>query len=275
MNMSSTEENKVTNQAKDGVKSLSPTEQKVYSGLYSKRVITTEDVKEVLGGAHKSADYITNLREKGYLQKIRRGVYVIKPPDMIGEEYRPDKYPVASKLKEEYFLSYHTALELHGMAQSTYNEVWITVKKGARNFSYKDIDYRFTTTKHYFGIDSKDYQGSTLKVSDREKTLLDCIRRMGRAGGLEELVKSINNYPAVAWDKLLDYLERIDEKKLYQKTGFILEKTALNPPKDVLEEIKNGVGKKTYYLQENRKSSYNKKWNLMVPENFEELVRGA
>lgn len=273
--MSNPEENKVKNRAQGGVKSLSPTEQKVYSRLYSKRVITTEDVKAVLGGAHKSADYITNLRQKGYLQKIRRGVYAIKPPDTIGEEYRPDKYLVASKLKEEYFLSYHTALELHGVAQSAYNEVWITVKKGTRNFSYQDIDYRFTTSEHYFGIGCKNYQGNTVTVSDREKTLLDCIRRTGRAGGLGELVQSINNYPAVAWDKLLDYLERIDEKKLYQKTGLILEKTALNPPADVLEEIKDGVGKKTYYLNENKTSSYNKRWNLMVPKNFKELMRGA
>lgn len=57
------------------LEALSPTEQRVYFKLFSKRVINTEDVKEILGDPHKSADYITNLREKGYLKKVRRGVY--------------------------------------------------------------------------------------------------------------------------------------------------------------------------------------------------------
>ena len=57
------------------LEALSPTEQKVYSKIYSKRVINTEDVKEILGEDHRSADYITNLRQKGYLDKIRREVY--------------------------------------------------------------------------------------------------------------------------------------------------------------------------------------------------------
>ena len=85
------------------VKTLSPTEQKIYSSLYQKRIITTEDVVKILKDSHKSADYITNLREKGFLQKIKQGVYAIIPPNMIGnDDYLPDKFLIAAHLKKNY-----------------------------------------------------------------------------------------------------------------------------------------------------------------------------
>lgn len=253
------------------METLSPTEQKVYSELYSRRVINTEDVKEILGEPHRSADYITNLREKGYFQKIKKGVYGVVPPNLIGEDFKPDKFLVAGKARDDYYISFHSALELHGVAQSTYNKVWITTKKPAQHFNYKSINYRFVSTKYYFGITEVSRQGVRVKVSDREKTFLDCVRRIKYAGGLEELVKSLDNFPSLDWEKLLDHLERFGENKLFQKTGFILDNLNLMVPGEMSERLKEEVGDKTYYLDKDRKSRHSKEWNLMVPKNFKEL----
>jgi len=257
------------------VKTLSPTEQRVYSGLYSKRVITTIDVRRILGDAHKTADYISNLREKGYLMKIRKGLYAIVPPNLVGKGFNPDKYLVGSRLKEGSFLSYHTALELHGLAQSAFNTVYITTRDRSGSFSYRGVEYRFTSTKHFFGAASASYQGQKITVSDRERTILDCIRRVRYCGGLEELAKSISNVPSFDFEKLLDYLERFGERSLYHKTGFILEGLGARVPSDLLQALQRGVGKRVYYLDEGKRSVLNRKWNLMVPRIFEELVKGA
>lgn len=254
------------------LEALSPTEQKVYSELYSKRVVNTEDVREILGESHRSVDYITNLREKGYFQKIKKGVYAVVPPNLVGEDFNPDKFLVAGKVKDNYYISQHSALELHGVAQSTYNRVWITTKNPAKHFDYKSISYRFVTTKYYFGATEVSRQGIKIKVSDREKTFLDCIRMIKYAGGLEELMKSLNNFPALDWKKLLDYLEKFGENKLYQKTGFILDRLDLRVPEELREKLSREVGERTYYLDENRESRHVREWNLMVPKNFEELV---
>ena len=256
------------------VMSLSPTEQKIYSKLYPKRVINTKDVAQILGDLHKSADYITNLREKGFLQKIRQGVYTIVPPDMIGKKYLPDKFLVAGNLKEEYYISHHSALELHGLAESIFNKVYITIRNYSRPLQYCDITYEFVSTKYFFGIDELKYKSTRLKVSDVEKTVLDCIRKIKYAGGLDELAKSFLGIPTLNYKKLLDYLKRFDETALYHKTGFILESLdELSPPKDFLNKIKKKVSKKVYYLDRDKASKFNRKWNLMIPKNFEELTR--
>jgi len=253
------------------LEALSPTEQKVYSELYSRRVVNTDDVREILGESHRSVDYITNLREKGYFQKIKKGVYVVVPPNLVGEDFNPDKFLVAGKVKDHYYISHHSALELHGVAQSTYNRVWITIKNPAKHFDYKSISYRFVTTKYYFGITEINRQGTKIKVSDREKTFLDGIRMIKYSGGLEELMKSLNNFPSLDWKKLLDYLKRFEENKLFQKSGFVLDNLELSVPRKVRKELSKEVSDRTYYLDENRESHHVKEWNLMVPKNFEEL----
>lgn len=253
------------------LEALSPTEQKVYSKLYSKRVINTDDVKEILGEGHRSVDYINNLRQKGYLDKIRRGVYAVVPPNLVGRDLKPDKFLVAGKLKDDYYLSYHSAMELHGVAQSTYNTVWITTKRPSADFQHKSICYRFVSTQYYFGLKEINRRGVMLTTSNREKTFLDCLRRIKYSGGLEELIKSFQNFPSLNWEKLLDYLKKFQENSLYQKTGFLLENLNLSVPEEVTKTIQKRVSKKTYYLDKDRRSSYVGKWNLMVPDNFEEL----
>lgn len=257
------------------IESLSPTEQEIYSKLYSERVIDTGDVEKVLGDPHKSADYISRLRNKGYLQKIRKGLYAVVPPNLIGEEFQPDKFLIANKTRDEGYISHHSALELHGLAQSIHNTVLMTTKGWTDSFSYQSITYKFVTTKYHFGFEEVAHQGVKVTVSDREKTFLDCVRRIKYAGGLEELVKSLNNLPSLNQDKLENYLKKFDEKKLYQKTGFILETLDLRGSEETTNKLKEKVGDKTYYLERGRESSFNKKWNLMVPKNLPELMRGA
>lgn len=263
----------MSNINKNGVKikSLSPTEQMIYSELYSERVITTDDVKDIIG--QKAPDYITNLREKGYIKKIRKGLYAIVSPDMIGEDIKPDKFLIADKAKGDHYISHHSALEIHGLAQTIHNRVYITSSTPSRSFKYEDIEYKFITTKYFFGFEEKNRLNSTITVSDREKTILDCIRNIKYAGGLEELIKSLEGVHSLDWDKLLDYLCKIDENSLYQKTGFILDELDTRFP--VEDKVLSKVGKRTYYIHENKDSFYVKKWNLMVPKKFQEWITSA
>jgi len=259
------------------VNSLSPTEQKIYSTLYPKRIIITNDVRKILKDSHKSADYLTNLREKGYIQKIKQGVYAIVPPNLIGEkDYLPDKFLIAAHLKNTYYLSHHSALELHGIAESVFNTVYITLPNYTPSFEYKGINYHFVSTKHFFGMEQISYNSITIAISDLEKTVLDCIRNIHYTGGIEEIVKSISGIPSLNHYKILEYLKQFNEQVLYHKTGFILESMKeLLLPKKFFNDLQKHIGKKVYYFDKNKTSSYNKKWNVMVPIKFKELTRIA
>jgi predicted transcriptional regulator of viral defense system len=83
-----------------------------------------------------------------------------------------------------------------------------------------------------FGIEQIQRGPLKINVSDRERTVLDCIRNIEYAGGIEELTKSISAFPGLNYKKLLEYLDLFKEKSMYHRTGFILDSLTLNFSKE-------------------------------------------
>ena len=53
-----------------------------------------------------------------------------------------DRYTIASKVREEYYLGFHTALELHGCAYSWFNSVTVCLGPGAH---FRSFEFQGTT----------------------------------------------------------------------------------------------------------------------------------
>ena len=255
---------------------LTPEEQKLYKALYASRVFTTKDVKKLVK-PQKAFTYIHRLSKKGYFKKIKKGLYAIVPYEVAPDtknKYQPEPKLIAIKLITPYFLSHHSALELHGIANSVFSQLFISSTKQFKKFSYQSYAYTPIYTKHTFGITKKGYYGVNINVTDLERTFLDCIRQLKYVGGVEEFVKSVTSITHLNYKRLILYLQKFDEKSLYAKTGYFLGllKDELHVPKKVIEELKGKVGKKTYYIG---KGKYVKEWNLIVPKNIDELMKVA
>ncbi|MFQ6071623.1 MAG: hypothetical protein ACE5KT_02840 [Methanosarcinales archaeon] len=265
----------ITNISHIEVPSLSPTEQKIYSNLYGTRVITLGDVIQLVGSYKKSADYIHRLAQKGYFQKIRKGVYAIVPPNLVGKDFDADKILIASKLSDNYFISHHTALEIHGVAQSYFNTLFVSTNKRFTPLNYKNITINPVLTKYFFGIEKKDYLNQCITISDKERTILDCMRKIEYTGGWEELFKSFASFPYIDFDKMYEYLLKFKEYSLFSRTGFVFELLSeeIDTPSNFLKNIEKNVSKRKYYFDNYNKGKLIKPWNLIVPKTIYELVR--
>jgi predicted transcriptional regulator of viral defense system len=62
--------------------------------------------------------YIRRLIEKGKLQRIRRGLYIVLSPLEEPRKHIIDKFLIDSNNKDEYYLSIHTAIEYDGCESS-------------------------------------------------------------------------------------------------------------------------------------------------------------
>ncbi|MEE8403063.1 MAG: hypothetical protein V3R93_04835 [Candidatus Hydrothermarchaeaceae archaeon] len=255
---------------------LSPTEQRVYFQLYGLEVFRTRDVYTVIENKKTAWNIVSRLKNKGYIREIKRGLYGIVPAQMIGEDFTVDRILVASRLVEPYFLSHHTALEVHGVAHSFFNTVYITSGSPLRPFEYQGITYKVVATKHLFGYAEVGRGRQAINVSDRERSVLDCIRNMGYAGGIEELLRSITRFPSLDFKRLLDYLEKFGETSLYHRTGYLLDllREDLRAPEWFFEKIMGRLGSRAYYLT-GKKGTYVRKWNVIAPGNIKELVKVA
>lgn len=244
---------------------------KIYKQFKDKQIITLSEIKKQFPEMnHRVA--IKYLLKTGYLELIKKGVYLNKAFQS------PDKFILATKTVFDGIVGYHSALELHGLAQSTYNTVHIITDKpyNVKSFTVYGINYMPVKQDVSFGK-TKVIRGSEEVIAtDIERTLIDCVDKLKYAGGLEEYFKSISTENYINEKKIIKYLKKYDKVALYHKVGFVLEyfKNKWHITDYTLKSLLSGISLlNTVYLDPaNKEIKYNSKWNLYVPKNFEVLI---
>ena len=230
---------------------LTPGEQRIYFELLRRRVMELRGVAAITGNYQAARTQMVRLVKKGFALRVHRGLYAAVPPEYAGTDYEPDRYLVAFTAGgENGALAFHTALELHGVAHSDFNEVFVLRQTARRGFSYRGISYRFVSSKKIFGVEKIIREGIQIAVTDRERTFLDCLRKPDYCGGLEEVIKSTAVFHTLNPDTLREYLKRFGEQSLMQRAGFVLSlmQRELRIPEEFIAELKSEAGERVYYL---------------------------
>ncbi|HDQ05930.1 MAG TPA: hypothetical protein ENN36_04305, partial [Candidatus Bathyarchaeota archaeon] len=228
--------------------------------------------------------YVRRLIEKGKLQRIRRGLYIVLSPLEEPKKHMIDKLLIASKIKDEYYLGFHTALEYYGCASSFYNEAYICVKTKDRfdpfeykRFSFKPVFVNDTTIE----VEEKSYQGNIIRVSSKERTFIECIERIQYAGGWEEAIKSLEGLGGVNIEKLLNLLYSCEKDILLRRVGFVLELLKNRSPfyEDVpdrlMDELSKQLSGSPRYLIDGKEGHLDSRWRLYIPPDFHDKIRGV
>jgi len=264
----------------------------LYNALLAMKIVTFDEIVQQALKITDSASnrryihrkYIRRLVKAGRLQHIRKGLYAVLSPLENTEEYTPDKLLIASKIRKDYYMGFHTALEYHGAAYSTFNQAYICVKPKDRfnpftykRFKFKPVFVKETTSQ----VAEKPYGTSTIRVSTKERTLLECITRPQYAGGWEECIKSLENLSGVDAEKTVILALEQKRKAIRRRLGYILELLRNRSPyyehinDHTLNKLKKEKQASPQYLVRGKKSKLDKKWNLYIPESFEEELRGT
>ena len=73
----------------------------------------------------------------------------------------------------------------------------------------------------------------------------------------------------IDFGKMLDYVKRFNKKILFQRFGFIFDtpqfKYYLDTPKEFLNGLKSQINSISYFDNENKSGTLNKKWKIIVP----------
>jgi len=264
----------------------------LYNALLPMKVVSFNDLVEKASSIIETTPnrgyiyrkYVKRLIESGKLQRIRRGLYTVLSPLEEPKRHIVDKLLIASKIKDEYYLGFHTALEYYGCASSFYNEAYICVKVKDRfdpfeykRFSFKPVFVEDTT----IGVEEKHYQGSIIKVSTKERTFIECIDRIQYAGGWEESIKSLEGLGGLNMEKLLNLLYAHRKDILFRRVGYVLELLKDRSPfyehvnEHLLNEIEKQIAGPPRYLIYREEGHLNRRWKLYIPQDFQEKIRGV
>ena len=113
------------------------------------------------------------------------------------------------------------------------------------------------------------YKGSELKVTDLERTLIDCLNNLKMSGGIEELLNALDSVSYVDEKRMVNYLEKYNTNVLFRKAGYVFSeyKKELSLSDAFFSFCKEKVDKNRYYFlrEEKANSKLDKNWNLIVP----------
>ncbi len=244
-------------------------------------VFTLDEFRGELGSGHSAYNLLTRAVRQGLAVRVMRGVYVSRAGRYSKEE--PDPYLVAAATSPEAVMVYHSALELHGLAHSPSRRVQFTATGATPGFTYGDFEFRrYSLPRTVSPADAVtsttlvSRPGGVVRVTTRERTLVDCVNRPDLAGGLEEMARSLAALPYVDATKILAYLKELASPTAVARTGWFLEQRAREwyVSEDALAEMRTMLGKGPYYLsRSNEAGTWVAPWRLYLPADAADVER--
>ena len=253
---------------------------KLYQAFYKEKVFNFSDVIDKFKEDKHSEGYLrkrlNDLLRAGYLGSVgARGLYYIIPQESSKDKYTPDKFLIGAKLSPGGVISYHSALELHGASYSSFKVVYVITQRHFRSFRFQGIKYQAVKGNTGFGIETILREGLKIAVTDRERTLVEGMNGLKYVGGLEEYFKSVELFPSIDFDRIIEYLARFHRKILYAKVGFLLSyfEKRWGFLDSYRKKIKAHLGVRINYLSNEREEArLNKEWKLMIPVRLKSLL---
>jgi predicted transcriptional regulator of viral defense system len=218
------------------------------------------------------------LAKKGAAYRIGRGKYAIIPADVLygRKSFVADPFVVISELMKdvEYYVAYQSAAHIHGIAEQVPFSSTVAVLKQKRPVRLGNTRIEFVTMKKskFFGFNETKYSNVFLKVSDLEKTVIDCIDRQDLCGGISEVARTLSN--ALSTDKLdlvklLAYAKKFSNYALIQRLGFLLERLSRSNnyyvDRGILSDFEKLAGPFVYPLDVSgtKKGRTSEKWRII------------
>jgi len=200
------------------------------------QIISVDDIETTLEVSPNTAREIASrLTEKGWLDRLFPGTYLIIPLT-AGEEavYTTHEYLIAAHVAEPMYIGYYSALSHHGLTEQVPRTVYVVTPTRAQSREIHGVPYRVTTVteRKFFGFEPTSIEGTTVQVSDLEKTLVDCADHPEFCGGLRELATAMRaaDERGCAWDTVGEYLERLDNGAATKRIVYLADQLDIDLP---------------------------------------------
>jgi predicted transcriptional regulator of viral defense system len=247
----------------------------LYYELLQYPVFSMKEVNALYSSERTARVALGKLLKGNMALKIRNGLYTC----VSGENGGPvaNRFQVASAITPSSYVSHHTAFEYYGTADQVFYEVYVGSQTRFHDFEFDGYTYHYVKEQMRDGIVSPEFSGG-IKVTDKERTIVDSIKDLNRIAGLEEVLSCVVSVNSIDETKMLKYLSEYDSAFLYQKTGFILSEyqTELGISNEFIKICNNRSGNSKRYLTNGiSEPGYSGEWKLVYPKNIKQMKNGG
>jgi len=166
------------------------------------------------------------LQQKGAIERIEKGKYLIIPLGAEKGKYTLHEFVIGSLLVEPYSIAYWSALNYYGLTEQIPTTVFIQTitRKFNTNPKVFGVQYKITKVKKekVFGIRKEWIEETQINITDKEKTIIDCLDKPQYCGGIIEVAKALKNNKFDR-KKLENYTQCIGNSGVLRRLGFLCE----------------------------------------------------
>lgn len=220
---------------------------------------------------------LTYYAKSGKIKPIRRMLYAVIPPNQTTDSVLIDPYLVAGKATEDAVIGYHSALELLGVAYSSFGQLTYITQQKSKPFDFDGHWYQSVAAPQALQkkqaansyVDTVNRQGVDIRVTNAARTYVDALDRIELGGGWEEVVRSLSSLAVLNIDQVIDYCLMLNNARLNAKVGYFLSQRqgAFAVTKEQLAPLLAEKPKVAQYIAGVSGESFQfvKDWNIYLP----------
>lgn len=265
-------------------KTLGPLSANLILSLYEtgNTIFTLKDVTRITGLKDtKAADLTSELVKRKIIARLKPGKYIIIPQELGQEsDYIGNWYVAAREIVKspEYYISHYSAMDIYNMLTHPVTKVYITTPiqeyKKIRIVGNTSFEFIYTNATNIWGVRSIWVTKSEkVRVSDIERTIVDCLNMPKYCGGILEVVKGIwMQRDTIDFRKFCEYVMKLDRIVVIKRAGYILESLALSD-EAYLKKFRAKLNERYCTLDPliSTYKTYNNSWKLTANISQEEI----
>lgn len=250
---------------------------------YGKRVFTYQHAADYWQSKVAATNTLGRLVQKGWLQRLERGLYMIIPLEAGPERlWSENALVLGSSLISPGAVAYWSALRFWNMTEQIPRVQFIQTTKRKKAITIQGVEFKFihVAERYYFGISTRKIEDIPITVTDREKTIIDSASRLDLSGGIIQLAQAVkSSLNSIDWEKLDRYLVQWGGGVVAKRLGYLVETLSLSiPDRDAkLTHWQEMISKGVSQLEpgSGRTGPVITRWQLQinVPLEFQENTR--
>lgn len=191
-----------------------------FDQLYQKTHIKKEILRVIL----------FRMEERGFIERIEKGKYLIIPLGSEKGKYTLHEFVIASYLVEPFAISYWSALHYYGLTEQIPGTVFVQTptRKKKNQMEIFGVNYQIVRVmeKKFFGIRKEWIEEMPISITDKEKTIIDCLDKPHYAGGIIEAAKALKT-GSLDYTRLRSYALKIDNFAVVRRLGYLCEQLGI------------------------------------------------
>lgn len=250
---------------------------KAHAFFYKRPIFHFQEFVEAMGNPTASGKVMLRQHVKsGNVVQIKRDLYGSVPMGVPADKYPIDHYLIINALADDAVIAYHSALQFHGLAYSIYAQHTYLTEQSNKDFTFRQDCFRackypkalpYPDKQIY--VDNVDHNGVYIKITSKERTLVDVLDRINLSGGLEEVWRCLSMVDSIDIDKVIDYARLLNNATINAKLGFYLSsfQQELGVAPNHLAQLKSKLPRSVHYLNRSQRTNGKliKEWNVMIP----------